>query len=207
MTESISVTIRPEFHYLTASSLNIEPVSTTSTSVTITNPDAPLSSATQTDGLVIETVSAIPIPTNLPQFIKPSDQSDPVDLNSKPEGYTLITMLFQKEVGWTKVLSTSDIAGAMMAYIPALVTAILNVDSELYRHVVDRPNYGPIDKVVKLVGLKAYAGPDYQTSQNLDDVQTQLLFYLKNDQVQTLKVRYPAWIPRKYITRRCRATT
>ena len=136
-----------------------------------------------------ETVSAIPIPTNLPQFIKPSDQSDPVDLNSQPEGYTLITVLFQKEVGWTKVLSTSDIAGAMMAYIPALVAAVLTVDSELCRHVVAHPNYGPIDKAVKLVGLKAYAGPDYQTSQNLDDVQTQLLFYLKNDQVQTLKVR------------------
>jgi hypothetical protein len=43
---------------------------------------------------------------------------------------------------------------------------------------------------VKLVGLKAYAGPDYQSSHDSDDIQTMLLFYLSNDQVQTLKVRF-----------------
>lgn len=61
-------------------------------------------------------------------------------------------------------------------------------------YVVARFNFGPLDSDVKLVGLKAYAGPDYQASQNLDDVQTTLLFYLKDDQVQTLKVRFPAWV-------------
>jgi hypothetical protein len=119
------------------SSLDIQPSSTTSTSVTITNPDEPLSSvssATQTGGALTETVSAVPIPTNMPQFIKPSDQSDPVDLNSNPDGYTLITILFQHQIAWTKVLSTSDIAGAIMAYIPALTTAILNVPGESCRH-------------------------------------------------------------------------
>jgi hypothetical protein len=60
-------------------------------------------------------------------------------------------------------------------------------------------NHVPPDNGVKLVGLKAYAGADYQSSQNLDDLQTMLLFYLKSDQVQTLKVRFPAWVTQEII--------
>lgn len=59
--------------------------------------------------------------------------------------------------------------------------------------------YVLLDNDVKLVGLKAYAGPDYQSSQNVDDIQTMLLFYLANDQVQTLKVRSQARISQENI--------
>ena len=56
--------------------------------------------------------------------------------------------------------------------------------------VVARLNYTPLDTDVKLVGLKAHPGADYQTSRDPKDIQTMLVFYLVTDQVPTLKVRF-----------------
>ena len=82
---------------LSASSLAVAPLPTTTSSLTITNPDAPPTTLPLVSGSSTSPVTAQPLPSELPSGIFPPT---PLDLNQVTSQYTMISILFNEELNW-----------------------------------------------------------------------------------------------------------
>lgn len=169
-TTQVSISIDSQYQFITASSFLIAPTPTTTTlPATLTDPDAALSTVSLQAGATAVTLTAGVIPSNIPMFITPPADENPVPLGTSLDGYTQISILFQMTVNWVWVLDSPETAAQILAYIPPLITTSLNTDSDSLR----------------TVGLKAFT-PAQLNSAN--DLATMYVGQLKTELVDDLAV-------------------
>ncbi|PVF97635.1 hypothetical protein CPB86DRAFT_775170 [Serendipita vermifera] len=145
------LTIDSEYDFLSATTLVLNPnaANATTTTSVITPTTIP------TDGTGT-TLTMPAIPSTIPMFITPPPSTDP------------IAILFQKStLSWTYVLSSSETAGQILAYLPSHVASILDLTGDS----------------VKVVGLQAFVPDDYRTE---NDLMTLFVAFLPTEQVPTL---------------------
>jgi hypothetical protein len=164
------ITIDSDYEFLSATTFVLAPdaANTTSTSLTITDPDAVVTPTTIPTEGAATTLTMPAIPSSIPMFITPPPSTDPVDADTSIDGYTKIGILFQKSsVPWTWLLSSSETAGQILAYLPPHLQQVLELASDQ----------------VKVVGLQAFVPSDYHTE---SDLMTIFIAFLPNEDVATL---------------------
>ncbi|KAI9454113.1 hypothetical protein F5148DRAFT_445942 [Russula earlei] len=156
-----------QFSYLTATSLLRASIASSSVSLTLTNPDA----AATTLSLVLPSnsysVSAAPLPSDLPARIYPPSQ---VDVNNLPSGYTLCSLLFTPFLRWNFVAQSTQSQGQIFAWMPFIVTQALNITA------AETPPFA----------LQAFVPNTYQGPKDVDLLLTEFLFYLPSALVPVL---------------------
>ncbi|CAG8533142.1 1588_t:CDS:2 [Acaulospora colombiana] len=165
------LTIETEYDFLSATTLVLDPNAvnaTSTTSVTITDPDEVATPTTIPTGGAATTLTMPSIPSTIPMFITPPPSTDPVAADSTIDGSEKIAILFQKStLSWKYVLSSSETAGQILAYLPSHVASILEL----------------LGDDVKVVGLQAFIPDDYRTE---NDLMTLFVAFLPSDKVSTL---------------------
>jgi hypothetical protein len=158
-----------QFSYVTMTSLLGAFVPSSSTPLTQTNPDAPLT----TLSLVIPSnsisgpASAAPLPSNLPARILPPN---PVDPNNYSSGYTLCSLLFTPTLRWDFVALVAQVQGQIFAWTQIAIGQALGIDPSL------APPFA----------LQVFVPETYQGPADVDQLLTTYLFYLPTDQVSVL---------------------
>lgn len=110
--------------------------------------------------------SKVSIPTNLASQIVPASSVD----QTVPEYSTLASILLGSSMPWNLVIENSDASGQLLAYVPELIAAALNISiSE-----------------VQIQSLLAYE-PESFNGNNTDVLQTVVLFYIPSADVDELQ--------------------
>ncbi|EKM49699.1 uncharacterized protein PHACADRAFT_201388 [Phanerochaete carnosa HHB-10118-sp] len=106
------------------------------------------------------------LPANLPSLIYP-----PGGPGTNPgPGFTLISLLFDEELPWNLVATSSDSATQIFAWTPLILAAGLNVS----------------ESQVLTYALQVYVPSSYQSTQDADELGTIFLAYIPTGQVDTL---------------------
>ncbi|KNZ79015.1 hypothetical protein J132_07167 [Termitomyces sp. J132] len=164
-THTVSVT--PDLTFvLTETSLAVASVPTTS-SPTITNPDAPTTTFTPIPDSGPTTVaSLVPLPTGIPGRIFPPT---PLDL-SQVSGDTPISILFNQELNWPFVVTNSVSSSQIFAWLPVIIATALGIRGDQ----------------VKTFALQVYIPSTYHSPQDKDQLGTTWVGYIPSNLVGTL---------------------
>jgi hypothetical protein len=154
-----------QFSYVTQTRLLGVSVPSSSIPLTLTNPDAPptITPSNSASGHP----SPAPLPANLPARIYPATPLDPSTL---PSGYTFCSLLFTASLRWDFIALYAQVQGQIFAWTPSAIAQALGID------LSDAPAFA----------LQVFVPEDYQGPQDVDQLLTEYLFYLRNDQVPVL---------------------
>jgi hypothetical protein len=117
-------TIDPNFSFITSQSELVFQTPSPSPSMTLTDPDQATTTIAFPDPSASGSVSQVPLPTGIPSRIYPQNGvSDSTDLS----GYTLISLLFDSDLGWVFVVEHDTTSSQLFAYVPPLVQTALGI--------------------------------------------------------------------------------
>jgi hypothetical protein len=162
-----TLSIDSDYQFISASTFLGAPTTTTDIDVTNTDPDAVQTSGA--DAGTGTTLTAAIIPTSIPMFITPPASSDPTPPGTTIDGFIEISILFKPSAGWMWVLTSTETAAQILAYMGPIIKTSLNINGE----------------DVKTVGLQAFVPNDYTRE---SDLGTLWLGQIPIDQVSVLSV-------------------
>ncbi|KAF8754979.1 biological adhesion [Rhizoctonia solani] len=172
VTTTTTRALESQFSFLTETTKLVLPSTTstsssTSSTITQTDPDAVVTTSTSTSTSQAPTTTIL-FPSELPRRIVPLVGGvDPAKDANQLKGYTLISLLFTKELSWAFVAQRSDSVGQLFAYTPVLQTA-LNLSADQ----------------VKTFALQAFLPASY--SGDPSEIRTTYMAYIPDDKVDEL---------------------
>jgi len=170
-TSSLSLpSANAQFSYVTATTLLVPILPTSTNSFNLTNPDAATTTLSFIGPSNPNTGSAPPpsLPSDIPARIYPAVQTNPSDL---PSDYILCSILFSSGLPWEEVVKNTQLQGQIFAWTDYLVCHALNIDTS----------------VVFIYALDFWAPETYQSTADVDKLQTLFLFFLPRQYVTALQ--------------------
>lgn len=123
----------------------------------------------------------------MPARIYPGVQVDP---NSDMTGYTLISILFNQELGWQFEATNPDSSNQIFAYFPSVIANALGIDREFFcRFMITHHTnkfFATTESNVKTLYLQVYVPATYQSAADVTELGTMYLAYIPSDDVSTL---------------------
>jgi hypothetical protein len=121
-------TLSSQFSFLTETTLLLPTPESTETpepTTTETDPDVPTTSIPLEGVSQTATITAIPLPTDLPARIFPAEGG--VNPSDVPSGYTPVAILFDTALGWEFVAKHSRSSAQIFAYFPSVIQNAVNI--------------------------------------------------------------------------------
>ncbi|KDN48290.1 hypothetical protein RSAG8_02882, partial [Rhizoctonia solani AG-8 WAC10335] len=167
-TSSTSQALQSQFSFLTASSLVLPTMSTTSTStqptVIQTDPDAAMTTSTPATTQSGTPTTTIAFPSALPTRIVPVGGVNPEKDTDQLKGYSLISLLFTNQLSWVFVTQHAEATGQLFAYTPQMIETALGLG----------------DNQVKTFALQAFTPASF--TGDASEIRTMFLAYIPSDQ-------------------------
>ncbi|KAI0034609.1 hypothetical protein K488DRAFT_45031, partial [Vararia minispora EC-137] len=167
-TTTFTVSVDSQFSFLTQTSLLLATPTSSSISITQTNPDAPATIVSEVSSAPVATVSASPIlPSTVPSRVYPPS---PIPSSENLSGYTLVAVLFDSQLDWQFVTSSSDSETQLFSWMPPLLQASLGLAADQ----------------TKTFALQVYIPDTYQGPQDVTQLLTTFMVYIPDSAVSDL---------------------
>ncbi|EKM75539.1 hypothetical protein AGABI1DRAFT_132204 [Agaricus bisporus var. burnettii JB137-S8] len=167
-TTSTTLSVASDLSFvLEESTLAFASLPTTTPSVTFTDPDQATPAAPQP----VTTLVAPPLPSGIPGWIYPRQRLN--SSNSDLEGFTLISILFNKELNWMFEIQDPISASQIFVYMPMLISTALRIPSDQ----------------VKTFALRVYIPDTYHSPNDAAQLGTLYLGYIPSDLIDPLSAQ------------------